>query len=150
MKIFRQEVLKNKNQSVTGEVLLPNTFSLKLFIIIVIVLLCLIFLFIIQFSYTDRKTVIGFLTPINGIINVYSPSTGSIDKLYITNEQQIKAGDTLLTIINKNSGKDVDYNLKTKHSLEKSMMILQDQMQLSEQQQNKEKDNLNNDIATLN
>ncbi len=126
--LFRKEVLEyKKSKSWDGDVALPNTFSLKLFIIILLLLLFSIFIFFKYGSYTERRSVVGYLTPVNGVIKVLSPSVGVIESIETHNNQTIKVNDELLTIVNKQYGSQGDYNDQLNKNLEEQLYVINNQ-----------------------
>ena len=129
--LFRKEVFDyKKTRSWDGGVALPNTFSLKVLILIMVLLLIAIFLLFKYGSYTERRSVMGYLTPINGVIKVLSPVTGIIDSIEVTNNQMVEVGDELLTIVNRQYGSRGDYNDELNKNLQQQLYVAKNQQPL--------------------
>ena len=139
--LFRKEVIENKqNHAWNGDVALPNTFSLKLLSIILLIMLISIFLFFTYGSYTERRTVTGYLTPISGVVKVSSPTTGVIESINVNNNELVNVDDDLLVITSNQYSEQGKYSDNTKKNLEEQLEILNNQINLSkenaQQQQN--------------
>lgn len=125
---FRKEVFDHKKtKSWDGGVALPNTFSLKVLMVILILILIAIVIIFRYGSYTERRAVMGYLTPVNGVIKVLSPSTGVVDSIKVQNNQTVKINDELLTIVNKQYGSEGDYNDQLNQNLEEQLYVTNNQ-----------------------
>ena len=126
--LFRKEVFDHKKaKSWEGDIALPNTFSLKILILITILILIAIVLVFKYGSYTERRTVTGYLTPIDGVIKIVAPSTGVINSIKIKNNQLVDANEDLLTIVNKQYGVQGEYNSQINKNLEEQLYVVNHQ-----------------------
>ncbi len=95
---FRDEVLKKRQQSLWGKVLLrPNVFYKKC--TAVMVATTVLFGFFIVFGhYTTKETVQGLIEPSSGLISIYAPSAGNVEALYKQQGEYVRSGEPLIKI----------------------------------------------------
>lgn len=125
--LFRKEVLEHKrSHTFSGETALPNTFSLKILICILFILFIGIFAFITFGSYTERRTVSGYLTPITGIVKVSSPIVGTIEDLFIKEGDVVEKNQSLALMRNQQYGSQGDYNYEIRKNLNERLILLQE------------------------
>lgn len=121
-KLFRDEVIKYRQKdSTSGDVALPNTFSLKVLILISITLIISIFSFLIFGSYTERSTVIGYLTPLNGVVRVSSAFAGTVQSIQVESGNLINKGDTLMEIISETYTDSGNYYQNIQDNMEEQL-----------------------------
>ena len=97
-KLFRQQAIEERNTRSLGEVLLrpklshtATTVGIAAFFILGIAFL--------SFSYYTRKeTVLGWLEPSTGLVDIYAERGGVVDQILVHNGQFISQGDRLLHI----------------------------------------------------
>lgn len=149
--IFRNEVFDNKKSKTwEGDIALPNTFSLKIFIFVLLFILTAILFFLILGSYTERRTVSGYLTPIKGIIKITAPSSGTIEYINVEENQQVKANDELITIRNDIYGNEGDYDTQIKENLNDRLTILNNQNTLTNRTYDENENIINANVSDLN
>lgn len=148
--IFRSEALDHKlSGSWGGDTVLPNTFSLKIFILILFVILVTIISFLLLASYTERRTVSGYLTPVNGVVKVLSPTPGIINSIKITDGQHVEKDDELVIIQNELYGDKGDYDSQIKANLNARLDILNNQNLLNSKSFNENKKIFQSSIMDL-
>lgn len=148
--IFRSEALDHKlSGSWGGDTVLPNTFSLKIFILILFVILVTIISFLLLASYTERRTVSGYLTPVNGVVKVLSPTPGIINSIKITEGQHVEKDDELVIIQNELYGDKGDYDSQIKANLNARLDILNNQNLLNSKSFNENKKIFQSSIMDL-
>jgi len=75
----------------------------------VAVALIISFLFLAQ--YSRKETVVGYLTPISATSKIFVPQLGTIREIHVNEGQQVREGQTLLTIdTNQIAANDLDVN----------------------------------------
>lgn len=123
--LFRQEVLEHKKvSSWQGDTALPNTFSLKIFLIILLIILTGIISLLFFGSYTERRTVSGYLTPIQGLVKVTSSNSGVVSKVYVKEGENVNANQSLLILQSQQYGQLGDYNSQIKKNLEDRLSVI--------------------------
>jgi len=108
MKFFRQEVLEGRKNHWLGEVMIASPPSLRISAYVAIAMVISLILFICFFSYTKKQQVAGVLMPDKGVIKIFSPQAGLIDKIFIKEGDAVKEGDPLFVISNDRSSQGQD------------------------------------------
>ena len=148
--IFRNEVLDNKKSKTwEGDIALPNTFSLKIFIFALLFILTAILFFLVLGSYTERRTVSGYLTPVKGIVKITAPSSGTIEYINVEENQYVELNDELITIRNDVYGNEGDYDTQIKENLNDRLTILSNQNALINRTYDENKNIINANISDL-
>lgn len=138
--LFRQEVLEHKKvSSWQGDTALPNTFSLKIFIVVLLVILTGIISLLVFGSYTERRTVSGYLTPIQGLVKVTSSSSGVVSKVFVKEGDNVNANQSLLVLQSQQYGQLGDYNSQIKKNLEDRLSVINNQPLLLSKDYNERK-----------
>ena len=138
--LFRQEVLVHKKvSSWQGDTALPNTFSLKIFIVVLLVILTGIISLLVFGSYTERRTVSGYLTPIQGLVKVTSSSSGVVSKVFVKEGDNVNANQSLLVLQSQQYGQLGDYNSQIKKNLEDRLSVINNQPPLLSKDYNERK-----------
>lgn len=93
--LFRRAALDAQKPKAFGEILLVRPMSYR--ILSLVALLCAIgILALFAFgTYTKRSSVHGQLVPDSGLLRVYPPQNGILQKKLVSEGQAVKAGDTL-------------------------------------------------------
>jgi len=97
--LFRQEAIEfQRGQREFGDIALLQPVSTKLLVwlLTAVVTIAIVFLCFAQFS--RKQTVSGFLVPAAGTLKVFPTREGVVTAVYVTEGQQVKAGDPLFTI----------------------------------------------------
>lgn len=138
--LFRQEVLEHKKvSSWQGDTALPNTFSLKIFLIILLIILTGIISLLLFGSYTERRTVSGYLTPIQGLVKVTSSNSGVVSKVFVKEGDNVAANQSLLVLQSQQYGQLGDYNSQIKKNLEDRLSVINIQPTLVNKDYNERK-----------
>lgn len=126
--LFRKEVIQFKSDSIwENEETIPTMFSIKIIIIISIILIFSILMFVFYGSYTERKTVSGYLIPMGGITKIFSQNSGIVKSVFIKDNQHIQANAPLLIIQSQQYGQQGDYNSQIKSNLQDRLPIINNQ-----------------------
>ncbi len=96
--LFRQEVQTEQSNRLQGEVSITQlpAFSWLAALLTVIVLLSLLFLF--SAEYKRKETVFGLLQPQQGVNRLTLSQSGIVAKVWVSEGQQVKAGQPLLQL----------------------------------------------------
>jgi membrane fusion protein len=97
--LFRQEAIEfQRGQREFGDIALLQPVSTKLLVwlLTAVVTIAIVFLCFAQFS--RKQTVSGFLVPAAGTLKVFPTREGVVTAVYVTEGQQVKAGDPLFTV----------------------------------------------------
>ena len=108
MKFFRQEVLEGRKNHWLGEVMIASPPSLRISAYVAIAMVISLILFICFFSYTKKQQVAGVLMPDKGVIKIFSPQAGLIDKIFVKEGDAVKEGDPLFVSSNDRSSQGQD------------------------------------------
>lgn len=138
--LFRQEVLEHKKvSSWQGDTALPNTFSLKIFMIILLIILTGIISLLVFGSYTERRTVSGYLIPIQGLVKVTSYNSGIVSKVFVKDGENVDTNQSLLVLQSQQYGQLGDYNSQIKKNLEDRLSVINTQPDLVSKDYNERK-----------
>jgi membrane fusion protein len=97
--LFRREAIEfQRGQREFGDIALLQPVSTKLLVWLLtgVVTVAIVFLCFAQFS--RKQTVSGFLIPAAGTLKVFPTREGVVTAVYVTEGQQVKAGDPLFTV----------------------------------------------------
>lgn len=96
--LYRQEALDARTQKGIGAIALYCPPYRWLYIGMVMVVVLLVVVFFVFGSYTKRETASGALVPTAGILGLMPNETGTVEKIYVKEGQQVKKGDVLVDI----------------------------------------------------
>lgn len=96
--LFRPEVLAKQRQRLDGTISLLRPVKLQWLSLLLALITVVSTLFIVSADYRRKQTVHGILQPVNGLIKVQVTGPGQIAELFVTEGQQVKAGDSLLRV----------------------------------------------------
>ncbi len=96
--LFRPEVLAKQRQRLDGTISLLRPVKLQWLSLLLVFITVVSTLFIVSADYRRKQTVQGILQPVNGLIKVQVTGSGQIAELFVTEGQQVKAGDSLLRV----------------------------------------------------
>lgn len=148
--LFRKESIDFQGVKWAGNVILNTPITLKFLVMVSSLISILILLFIIFGSYTKRITVQGQLVPKNGIIKIYAPSQGYVEKLNISEGQYIEENGILATINNsKNISNGSFYDDLDKNNKSREVLLDNEIMKVKLIHEN-EIQQINNTIKNLN
>lgn len=96
--LFRTEAIDHQRQKLVGSIILRQAWPVQLLMsIFIAIFIALIFIFFF-FGFARHETLLGTLKPSGGLINVSSPTSGIIEKILFTEEQEVRSGDLLFII----------------------------------------------------
>lgn len=96
--LFRSAALEAQKTRSFGEILLIRPLSYRLLSAVAVLCTLAIVALFTWGTYTKRSMVIGQLMPGAGLLRIYAPQGGLIEKKLVTEGQQVKAGDKLYTL----------------------------------------------------
>ena len=104
--LFRKEAIQNNTQRLLGDVLLTRPISFWIFTGAIVLLVVIVGTFLAFGKFARKETVTGYLIPDKGLVRVYAPFNGVIDKKYITDGQKVTKGQNLLEVTTERGSKD--------------------------------------------
>ena len=124
--IFRKEVIEyRKTQQNRSEAILPNMYSLKIFMIFLIMIIFMFVSLAIFGTYTEHKTVFGYLIPVQGIVKISSPNSGLVESIAVEEGKLVNAQQDILYIRNERFGVEGSYNTQLKNNLYNNIKSLE-------------------------
>jgi membrane fusion protein len=111
MSDFRPEVMEAKKSSMWGTVLIkPNVFYERAFAVIFFT--TFLFILLLFFGrYSTKETVQGLIEPKEGLLSLYAPQTGYIEKLSVQQGDSLQAQETVVIISSKQRlDQGIDYD----------------------------------------
>lgn len=96
--LFRPEALSAQKANWTGSVILTTPISFTFLSLCAFAIALVLVGFLVWGEYTKRSTVKGQLIPDKGLVQAYTTTAGVITEKYITDGQEVKAGDLLYKI----------------------------------------------------
>lgn len=127
MSLFRKEVTEGRSN--LGEVIIASPPSLRISSMVAVAIVLIITLFICFFSYTKKQRVSGVLMPDKGVIKIYSPQAGLIEKMYVKEGDKVNEGDTLFVISSERSSQgkavtqeNISEQIRTRLKLDRSSL----------------------------
>lgn len=129
--IFRKEVIEyRKTQQNRSEAILPNMYSLKIFMIFLIMIIFMFVSLAIFGTYTEHKTVFGYLIPVQGIVKISSPNSGLVESIAVEEGKLVNAQQDILYIRNERFGVEGSYNTQLKNNLYNNIKSLENRRSL--------------------
>lgn len=128
--LFREQVLKNQNQRMQGEVSLVQvpTFTWLTGLIAFIVVCSIAFL--VTNSYTRKAVVFGVLQPEQGVIRVQTAQPGTVQQLLVEEGGKVEAGQALLQLnMDRYSGGRTEFTAALRQEMTAILANLQQQKQ---------------------
>ncbi|KAA8976712.1 HlyD family efflux transporter periplasmic adaptor subunit [Halospina sp. K52047b] len=96
--LFRQEAVAYQRERLWGEILLTQPLSLRLLSAAVAVVLVCLVLYLYLGTYTRKETVQGYLSPAEGMVEVYASQVGTITKLNVEAGDRVDEGEVLARV----------------------------------------------------
>lgn len=96
--IFRLEAINRQKAEWTGRAIMTRGISPLAILILSVAFLTLLILFLFLADYTRRIEVNGEVITLPHAVNIYSPDQGYISKVFVSQGDQVKAGDPLYSI----------------------------------------------------
>lgn len=96
--LYRAEALNSRQIKWLGEIILVRPVTFSFLCAVAAALASIIVLFLIFGSYTKRATVAGMLLPDLGLVKVYVPQVGIVERKHVVEGQAVKRGDVLYVL----------------------------------------------------
>ena len=96
--LFRRAALEQQSARLDGAVIIAQPVSITLLLAALLVVVSALLIFLVQASFDRKETVAGYLKPSLGLAKITAPRAGVVSAVYITDGQQVQAGDPLLKI----------------------------------------------------
>jgi len=109
--LFRKEALEHRKDRLFGDVILLQPLSMTVLVAVVVCVCMMIMAILFWGTYARKETVQGYLVPDKGIVKTYAPQGGTISKVHVREGDEVKEGDTLITMISERGmqgGSDID------------------------------------------
>ncbi len=96
--LFRAEALSHQQNRLHGDVLIARHPAISVLVWAAALFAIAIAGFAYWGEYTRKEHVVGYLSPTQGMIRIFSPQAGTVVEKHVSEGQQVKQGDALLTI----------------------------------------------------
>ena len=83
--LFRQEVIDANKSTVYGEVLLLQPKFYNYALATILLLLLFIIIYILNGTYNKTERALGYLVPVDGLVDIYPYKQGVIEKIFVKN-----------------------------------------------------------------
>ena len=98
MELFRREVIERRANRLFGEIALASPVSTRWVTGLIGVVVFGILASLLIGSYARKEIVPGWLKPDRGLVRIVSPQPGTIEFVHVVEGQQVKAGDSLVSL----------------------------------------------------
>jgi membrane fusion protein len=142
--LFRQEAVDFQQQNREwGRVALLQPLSIKVTTWFITLAFALVIGFLFLGQYSRKETVVGYLTPTSGTSKVFVPQLGTIREVHVNEGQQVREGQTLLTIDTAQiAANGLDVNTAMLDTLRSQENLLTTQIAAEEQRAKSERERL--------
>jgi membrane fusion protein len=142
--LFRPEAVDfQRHHREWGRVALLQPLSIKVTTWFVTMAMALIITFLFVGQYSRKETVVGYLTPTSGTSKVFVTQLGTIREIHVKEGQQVREGQTLLTIdTNQIAANGLDVNATMLETLRSQKDLLTRQITAEEQRAKSERERL--------
>ncbi|WP_287328865.1 HlyD family secretion protein [Mesorhizobium sp.] len=142
--LFRPEAVEHqRSQRQWGRVALLQPPSIKIMAWGGVAIVGAIFIFLILAPYARKETVIGYLTPTEGMARVFAAQPGVIRAVHVSEGDVVEQGKPLLTIdTGQISGSGEDVNAAVLRAMQSQRGLIQDQISGEERRARTESDRL--------
>ena len=149
-RLFRPEVLAERQAQWLGTVLLAPRLSHRLFAVFATLTVAGVFTLLYYGDFTRKTRIDGWLVPTTGLVKVFAPRPGVLVGLYVKEGQEIRKGEPLLALAGELQSAKLGVSQAeiTRQLAERRQSLLQEErenQQLVEQQQQ----GLSGRLATL-
>lgn len=96
--LFRQEAVTHANRRLTGNVILATSVSTRVLTLLVVTMVLAGAIFAATASYARKATVSGWLTPPAGLIRLTASQGGVVERVLVSEGQDVKAGQPVATL----------------------------------------------------
>ena len=97
-RLFREEVIAERQTQWLGTVLLTPRLSYGLFAAFALLATVAVFALLSLGSYSRKARIAGWLVPQKGLVQVYAPQSAVITKVFVVEGAEVHAGDALLVL----------------------------------------------------
>jgi membrane fusion protein len=142
--LFRQEAVDfQRHNREWGHVVLLQPLSIKIATWSITGVIALIISFLFLGQYSRKETVVGYLTPTSGTSKIFVPQLGTIREIHVNEGQQVREGQTLLTIVTDQiAANGLDVNAAMVDTLRSQKDLLTGQIAAEQQRTKSERDRL--------
>ena len=149
--LFRQEAVDfQRHNREWGQVALLQPLSIKVTTWSITVVIALIISFLFLGQYSRKETVVGYLTPTSGTSKIFVPQLGTIREIHVNEGQQVREGQTLLTIdTDQIAANGLDVNATMVDTLRSQKDLLTGQIAAEEQRTKSERERLTATIGGI-
>jgi len=123
--LFRQQAIEHRKQGLHGDVLLLPRLSHTLILSALLLWVFVVLMWLFASHYARKETVVGWLEPPEGIIRVYAEATGIVQKVLVSEGEQV-AQDQPLLIVNDDrilaNGENLDTGLLREYNAQRKML----------------------------
>ena len=149
--LFRQEAVDfQRHNREWGQVALLQPLSIKIATWSITGVIALIISFLFLGQYSRKETVVGYLTPTSGTSKIFVPQLGTIREIHVNEGQQVREGQTLLTIVTDQiAANGLDVNATMVDTLRSQKDLLTGQIAAEEQRTKSERERLTATIGGI-
>lgn len=101
MSLFREEAQNSHRPKLYGEIVLYSSWQWWALTCAVLVFVVGLLALVFYGEYTRRAAVSGYLTPVAGVLRVYSQQGGRASKVWVKEGDVVSAGQALLTVVDE-------------------------------------------------
>lgn len=98
LSLFRKEALDHQRHRLWGEVILVQPVHYPIIITLILAIIVAALIFLTSQTYARKESVSGFLTPAEGLSQIYAREGGTVIDVFVATGQLVKKGDPLASI----------------------------------------------------
>lgn len=109
--LFRKEALEHHKDRLYGDVILLQPLSITILVSAVVFICTLILIVLFWGSYARKESVRGYLIPDKGIVKLYAPQQGTVQKILVQEGDDVNQSQVLLSILSQRTlegGSDIE------------------------------------------
>jgi membrane fusion protein len=131
-RLFRKEALEHQEARRFGSGIALSPLSFKLVTVFVLIIVVAIGCFLYWGSYSNKKTVAGYVLPSKGVVTVHAPQRGTIVARYVDLGDHVRQGQKLYQIeLERSTLKTADVNAALLAQYGAQVKSIQNQMELA-------------------
>lgn len=96
--LFRKEAIHHATHRLAGEVVLASSLSSRILACLAVAIVVISILFAATASYARKETVVGWLTPSEGLIRLAARQGGVVSELHVVEGQIVAPGQVVATV----------------------------------------------------
>ncbi len=96
--LFRPEVIEHRRRRLLGTVVVSQPVAFWVITAVLTLMTCAVGVFLYNATYTRKETVIGFLAPSRGLIEIEARGGGMVTQLHVADGALVVAGQALVTL----------------------------------------------------